>query len=220
MNYLAHAYKHLDNPYFAAGTSLPDWLSVIDRKNRARKQYAEPVINHQDEVIATFARGCLQHHHDDFWFHQCQRFVELSTTFSVELRSLLEPGLGHQAGFAGHISVELLLDAVLCERDSGLLNRYYDNLQSLDPQRVEAAANAICRKPVTQLAALLPRFIEARFLADYHDDELLLWRLNGVMHRVGLPMMPPAVIHWLATARNRVRLHADELLTLPDITTA
>jgi hypothetical protein len=139
----------------------------------------------------------------------------MSTEFAVELRELLEKGLGHQAGFAGHISVELLLDAILCERDAGLLDRYYDNLASLDPERVQAAANAICKKPVEKLVDLLPRFIEVRFLADYHDDKLLLSRLNGVMRRIGLPMMPDRVALWLADARNRVRKHADELLTPP-----
>lgn len=215
MNYLAHAYLHLDDPYFAAGTALPDWMSVIDRKNRARKQYAEPVTLHSDTEIAAFAKGCVQHHIDDFWFHQCERFVTLSTQFAVELREQLPEGMGHQAGFAGHIIVELLLDSVLCERDPRLLENYYSMLQSICVQRVEAAANEICRKPVTKISQLLPRFIDERFLADYHDDELLLWRLNGVMRRVRLPFLPPEVGSWLASARLRVRTNADELLTRP-----
>lgn len=215
MNYLSHAYLHLNNPYFAAGTGFPDWMSVLDRKNRARKQYAQPVTEHSDERIAALARGCVQHHVDDFWFHQCPRFVSLSTEFAVELRELLESGLGHQAGFAGHIVVELLLDSVLCERDPELLERYYGNLASLNVEVLEAAANAICAKPVTKLSLLVPRFIQERFLADYHDDQLLRMRLNGVMRRVRLPMLPDSVVAWLATARERVREHADELLTPP-----
>ncbi|GAB5403288.1 MAG: hypothetical protein Aurels2KO_15190 [Aureliella sp.] len=216
MNYLSHAYLHLDNPYFAAGTGLPDWMSVIDRKNRARRQYALPVTEHDDPVFSAFAKGCVQHHTDDFWFHQCPRFVSMSTQFAVELREILEKGLGHQAGFAGHIIVELLLDSVLCERDPGLLDRYYDNLRSLDVERLEAATNEICRKPVDKITVLVPRFIEERFLADYGDDEKLLWRLNGVMRRIGLPLLPPPVAKWLASARISVREHADELLTPPE----
>lgn len=194
-------------------------MSVIDRKNRARRQYAQPVTEHKDPVIAEFAKGCLQHHTDDFWFHQCTRFVTMSTEFAVELRELLEKGLGHQAGFAGHIIVELLLDSILCERDPDLLERYYDNLKSIDAEKAQAAANAICRKPVEKLTVLLPRFIQERFLDDYYDDELLRMRLNGVMRRIGLPMLPETVTHWLATARTRVRYHADELLTPPQTST-
>ena len=206
MNYLAHAYQHLDNPYFVAGTGLPDWMSVIDRKNRARGQYAEPVTQHADPRIASFARGCVQHHADDFGFHQNRCFVTLSTQFAVELRDLLEPGLGHQAGFVGHISVELLLDAILIERMPTLLDQYYDVLAALDAELVQTAAGAICRKPVTRLVELLPRFIEARFLADYRDDVLLLRSLNGVMKRIGLPRLPDIIAGWLGPARRRSEL--------------
>ncbi|MCA9129118.1 MAG: hypothetical protein KDB22_18650 [Planctomycetales bacterium] len=212
MNYLAHAHRFLDDPYFAAGTALPDWMSVIDRKNRPRKQYAVPVTQHDDPIMAGFARGVVQHHEDDFWFHQNPPFVSLSTAFAVEVRQMLEPGLGHQAGFTGHIVVELLLDAVLCERDPTLLDRYYQMLHSLDAALVEAAANEICRKPVSRLAWLIPRFIDERFLADYADDQRLLWRLNGVMKRVGIPQLPTTIANWLASARPRVRELADDLL--------
>ncbi len=213
MNYLAHAYLHLHDPYFTAGTGLPDWMSVVDRKNRPRRQYAEPIVEHSDPSIAAFARGCVQHHADDHWFHQNASFVMLSTQFAVELREQLEPGLGHQAGFVGHIVVELLLDAILIERDPNLLDSYYAALESLDAELVQAGANAICRQPVTRLVELLPKFIEVRFLADYSDDRLLLKNLNRVMKRVGLPMLPDAVVAWTNDARQRVRVSADELLT-------
>ncbi|MFK7736015.1 MAG: hypothetical protein AB8B50_08310 [Pirellulaceae bacterium] len=216
MNYLAHAYLHFDDPYFAAGTALPDWMSVLDRKNRARQRYAEPVVEHQDEQIAAFARGCVRHHTDDRWFHSSESFIQLNTQFAVEVRPLLEEGLSHQAAFVGHISVELLMDAILCERDDSLLDQYYDNLESIDPEKAQEAANAICRKPVTALSLLIPHFIKERFLADYYDDGLLRMRLNGVMKRVRLPELPKSLEGWLATARPRVRDRIDELITPPD----
>ena len=40
MNYFAHGYAFLDDPYFLAGTAVPDWLSVIDRRMRARSKLA------------------------------------------------------------------------------------------------------------------------------------------------------------------------------------
>jgi hypothetical protein len=215
VNYLAHAYQHLHDPYFAAGTALPDWMSIIDRKNRARRQFAEPIAEHPNPFIASFARGCIQHHDDDRWFHQTEVFVMLSTAFAVELRDLLDPGLGHQAGFVGHITVELLLDSAIGEREPQALDDYYRTLQSLNAELVEQAANEICKSPVTRLARLLPRFVDARFLADYQDDELLRGRLNGVMQRIGLPQLPPPVTGWLASARLSVRQSADALLTPP-----
>ena len=214
MNYLSHAYRYLDRPYYAAGTALPDWMSLIDRKNRARRQFAEPVASHEDPQIADFARGVMRHHDDDRWFHGSKTFVEMSTGFAVELRALLQKGLGHQAGFAGHIIVELLLDAILIERHPELLDEYYSVFDSLDVHVVQEAANEICRKPVDKLVVLIPRFVQERFLSDYPEDGPLLKRINGVMRRVGLPEMPDSVVSWLATARPRVRCAADELLNV------
>ncbi|MCA9134226.1 MAG: hypothetical protein KDA45_13755 [Planctomycetales bacterium] len=213
MNYLAHAYLHLDDPYFAAGTALPDWMSFLDRKNRPRRQYALPVTEHPNPQVAAFAQGCVRHHDDDRWFHQTESFVTLSTAFAVELREILQPGMGHQAGFVGHISVELLLDAILCERQPSLLSRYYGLLDSLDALLVQSAANEICPRPVDQLASWIPRFVEVQFLASYQQDERLLESLNRVMRRIGLPPLPPQVASWLASARTRVRDTADQLLT-------
>ncbi len=188
-------------------------MSVIDRKNRARRQYAEPVVSHSDPRISAFAQGCLQHHADDFWFHQNATFVRLSTQFAVELREQLAAGLGHQAGFLGHISVELLLDWTLDERDPRLMDRYYALLASLDVELVQAAAGEICRKPVTGIVDLLPRFIEVRFLESYRDDQRLLTSLNRVMKRIGLPMLPAGLTSWLPSARARVQQCADKLLS-------
>ncbi len=213
MNYLAHAFRFLDDPYFVAGTSFPDWMNVLDRKNRARRQYAQQVEDDSDPQIAAFARGCIQHHDDDHWFHQSAEFTQLSTQFSVELRDILNSGLGHQAGFLGHISVELLLDAVIEERQPGTLELYYELLRSVDPQKAAQAANKICSKPVYHLERLLPRFIAERFLSDYQDDALLLKRLNQVMNRVRLPQLPTEVIDWLGSARPRVRLASQALLS-------
>ncbi len=212
MNYLSHAYRFLDDPYFVAGTALPDWMSVVDRKNRPRRQYAEPVQSHENNSIATMAKGVMQHHADDHWFHQQEKFVELSTLFAVELREVIGANQGHQAGFLGHIIVELLLDSVLIERDSELLDRYYDVLKSLDGELVQQGASQICPRPVQHLNILLQRFIDERFLADYVDDEGMLYRLNGVMRRVKLPKLNDEVLGWIEAVRPRVRSSADGLL--------
>lgn len=212
MNYLAHGYRFTDDPYFVAGTALPDWMSVIDRKNRARSQRAETQIEDADPRIRALARGVMQHHDDDRRFHQLQEFAELSTRFAVELRSLLSEG--HQAGFLGHIAVELLLDAVLIEEAPHRLESYYNALLQLDASVLQSAANRILTRETQSLILLLPRFIAERFLADYTDDARLWRRLNHVMRRVQLAPLPESVIQWLPDARTRVREAAPQLLML------
>ncbi len=164
------------------------------------------------------ARGVVQHHHDDNWFHQTECFVMLSTKFAVELRGGPDsPFQGrlegsHQAAFLGHIVVELLLDSVLVEAVPERLDAYYNALSQLNPEAVQEAANRLLSKPVDRLSWLVPKFIAERFLADYADDASLWRRLNHVMRRVGLEPLPQAVIPWLATARTRVRQQAEQLL--------
>ena len=215
MNYLSHAYKYLDDPYFVAGTSLPDWMSVIDRRNRARSQRAELVLDDPDPRVASLARGVMRHHHDDRWFHQTEQFAVLSTGFAVELRALLVEQSGHQAGFVGHIVVELLLDSILSDDNPDYLMDYYAAIESLDLRLLQDAANRVCTKPFDALAMLIPRFLQERFLADYTDNDRLWVRLNHVMRRVGLPSLPESVISWLPEARDRVREVSSDLLTEP-----
>lgn len=211
VNYLAHAYRFLDQPLFVAGTALPDWMNVVNRKNRPRRQYALPLVSDADCSVAELAAGVVQHHEDDHWFHQQPAFLELSSRFTSELRALLPPDHCHQAAFVGHIGVELLLDAALIQRDSSLLNRYYQLLDDLDGTVVQHAANRILRQPETRLELLLQRFCQERFLADYPSDAGLQYRLAGVMRRVGLPPLPD-LSQWLQSARDQVYQRADELL--------
>lgn len=212
MNYLAHGRRFLDDPYFLAGTAVPDWLSVIDRKVRARSKNAAKFVDHADPRIAAVARGVVQHHFDDGWFHQTRAFAELSLAFTVAVRDLLSPDDGLRPSFLGHILVELLLDDHLAGETPGLLDDYYRAVESVEPAVVEQAVNLLATRPTDRLALLLPRFFAERFLYDYADDAKLLTRLNHVMRRVKLAPLPDTLLELFPTARRQVRERRDELL--------
>ena len=61
MNYFAHALHHLDRPYFVAGTAVPDWLSVADRKVRLRPRQLEPWLASDDRIQSEVAAGIARH---------------------------------------------------------------------------------------------------------------------------------------------------------------
>ena len=65
MNYFAHALPFLADPYFMAGTAVPDWLAVVDRGVRVKAKNVEPLADHPDRITAAVARGLLQHFRDD-----------------------------------------------------------------------------------------------------------------------------------------------------------
>jgi hypothetical protein len=212
MNYLAHGYRFTDEPYFLAGTAAPDWLSVIDRKMRLRSRRAAEFVAADDPTLAALARGVVQHHHDDEWFHQTDAFNELNLAFAVEVRRVLPDDEGFRPSFLGHILVELLLDAVLAEEEPGRLDNYYRALERIDPVSVQAAINHLATRTSDRVGMLIPRFNRERFLYDYGHDATLLVRLNHVMRRVQLPQLPDEIVKLFPLMRRRVRERRDELL--------
>jgi hypothetical protein len=212
MNYLAHGFRFTDEPYFLAGTAAPDWLSVIDRKMRLRGKRAAEFVDDPDPRFAALARGIVQHHHDDAWFHLTEAFSELSLAFAVEIRQALPGDEGFRPSFLGHILVELLLDATLAEEEPQRLDNYYRALDELDPDTIQAAMNTLATRTSDRVAELLVRFRQERFLYDYAADQRLLVRLNHVMRRVGLPLLPHELTQLLPAMRRRVRERREDLL--------
>lgn len=230
MNYLAHGCRFLDSPYFVAGTAVPDWLSVIDRKVRVRGHAAETLLADEDFATRQLAAGILRHLADDRWFHQTRAFAETSLRFAVELRQRLPDDEGFRPSFLGHILVEILIDATLMERDPGLAADYYQTLGGVSATHVQDVVNRIARipsnhhvpsnhrVPTNHLAVGIARFLEVRFLYDYLDDARLLFRLEQIMRRVGLPPLGEHLLSWLPAARAVVAQRCDELLTPPAAT--
>ena len=216
MNFLCHAMPYFDNPIKAACTGVPDWLSVVDRKIRARGRLAQQFVDSEDENLRDVASGILLHIDDDRWFHGTQAFIETNMRFAVELRDLLPGDAGFRPTFVGHILIEMILDALYIRDDAAIGNRYYELLQSVSANEIERCVNLITGKPTDQLAPTIKRFIEARFLFDYLDNETLLMRLNQVMKRVKLAPLPNSVLGWLPAAKQLIESRRERLLTPPD----
>lgn len=214
VNYFTHACPFLDgDPYFIAGTAVPDWMAVADRPVRVRAKLAQPVAEaNEHPQIRAVASGALQHLNDDGWFHATRGFAEVTGELTRLFRTALGPDDPMNCAFLGHIVTELLLDWVLIERRPGQLQRYYDRLGEVDPEVVQAAVNLIARGNTERLATLIPLFLVERFLEDYADDARLLWRLNMVMKRVKLSQLPETLVDVLAEARKVVLVRATELL--------
>ncbi len=212
MNYLAHGWRFAEQPYFLAGTAVPDWLSVIDRKMRARGKTAALFVDDADENLSALARGIVQHHRDDEWFHQTTAFNELSLAFTLQVRDALPVDDGFRPSFLGHILVELLLDATLTEEEPSRLDNYYTALAQADPAFLQGAINRLSTRQSDKVAYLVTRFLQERFLYDYAEDGKLLVRLNHVMQRAGLPQLPAELADLFPEMRDQVRLRRNELL--------
>ena len=212
MNYFAHGRHFIDQPYYLAGTAVPDWLNVVDRRVRVRRRHSSVHLHSPDATLAAVAAGIAQHCSDDDWFHQTQAFAELSLDLCHRLREVLPADDGFRPHFLGHILVELLLDAQLISEMPDRLEAYYTAIEAVDPQAVQSAVERIAGREVPNLAAFIPLFARERFLWDYTDDAKLLFRLNQVMRRVGLPLLPLSVGELFGHARREVSRRQAELL--------
>lgn len=212
MNYFAHGLRFVDRPYFLAGTAVPDWLSVADRRVRLRARHVEPFDDHTDEITAQLAAGVLQHLEDDRWFHRTPAFYETTGLLTASIREVLGPEDGFRPGFLGHITTELLLDGVLIEQNPDRLERYYAALERLEPAAVQSAVNRMAKRTTTRLALFIPRFRSEQFLRDYLEPPRLLFRLNQVMRRIKLRELPEDLLPTLEGGRRLVEERLDGLL--------
>jgi len=216
MNFLCHALPYFDRPVQAACTGVPDWLSVIDRKIRARRKSALPYLESADPLMAELASGIVCHVEDDQWFHGSELFTRLNLEFAVQLRQLLPGDEGFRPSFVGHIVIEMLLDANYVAERRDWVDQYYASIESLPAAAVQTRLNTLTGKPTGKLEETLRRFAALRFLYDYEDDARLLFRINQVLARVRLTPLPDEVVRWIAEARATVRKHHQQLLTPPD----
>ena len=215
MNYFAHGRRFTSDPFFLAGTAVPDWLGVVDRQVRVRSRHADAWSACDDPCVAAVARGVRQHLADDAWFHETLAFAECSMAIGRMVRDVLPTDDGFRPHFLGHILVEILLDAELIAEDPAALAAYYRAMNSLDAAAVESAVNRIAPRGTSNLATFIGLFSRERFLYDYQDDGKLLFRLNQVMRRVRLPTLPPQMSEVFPEARRLVSARGHELLTAP-----
>jgi len=202
----------LDNPYFVAGTSVPDWLMVADRGARMRVKNVEPWARSRDPVAAAVAGGVLQHLRDDGRFHETRAFVELNLELTAAVREALGDDRGLVPNVLGHLLVELLLDAALAAEAPERLEAYYRALGQVDFLELEAVVNKIGTRPTVLLAPFAQFFLEARILSDYAEDGKLMVRVNQVLRRLGREPVDDSLAAIFPRARQLVAQRRHELL--------
>lgn len=212
MNSFTHALPHLDNIYFAVGCCLPDWLSACDRKCRVREKSALGFVDDPDPIVASTARGVVQHHRDDEWFHKTPIFNKLILDYAVELRELFGNERTMRPGFVGHVVVELFLDAYLHARNPGKMEQFYELVATVDVRQIQSAINLFATKRTEKLAGEIERFCRARYLFDYDTDEGVVYRINRVFQRIKLQPLDERIFDWMPQARQQVYDNAADLL--------
>lgn len=204
LNYLAHAYRFLENPIFALGTQVPDFLNMVDRKARARKRNALQWIDADDPFVADLTSGIVQHHKDDDLFHNSIAFLKLQEQLSQHLRRFHPDPRGMRSWFTAHISIEMLLDWSLNEEDPERLGRLYQIFSGVNAEQLRGVVETVTKRDLPNFLRMHRFFIEERFLYDYSTDEGLLYRINRILDRIGLEPFQVGETRWAGIARQWV----------------
>ena len=212
MNYFAHGMDFIGEPFFLAGTAVPDWLNVADRKVRLRRERLLPWADGSGSPSDRFAAGILKHLDDDEWFHKSPGFEQATGKLTLLFREHLETIRDNpRSAFLGHISTELLLDGVLIARDPDRLEAYYGSLAEVEPGWIEDTVSQIAGQKVS-LAGFCEQFLVSRFLFDYLEAPKLLFRLNQVAGRIKLRPLPQSTTKVIAAGWSIVERHLPNLL--------
>ena len=100
---------------------------------------------------------------------------------------------------------------MLSELKPAALDYYYELVEAVDPTRLQDMVNKIAPKHTEALVPFLKRYCEDPFLRDYLSDSGLAYRLNRVLARVKLPVLPDEAAEVIGKSRVLVR---DELASL------
>ncbi len=201
---------------------MPDWIRLLDKarvSSKSTQRYIDASSDKLSMEQRAICEGVLQHHIDDDLFHNNPLFLSLNLDLARSLRDHLmgdpsnfESNGSMRSHFVAHIAIELLLDGYLIEQEPQRIARYYQVVDQLDSHTIAATIEKITERPLEKLPSLIRRFAAERFLYDYVDDQRLLRRMNQVMRRVSLPLLPDRTCHWLREVRLRIYSHANELL--------
>ena len=104
------------------------------------------------------------------------------------------------------------LDAFLESKFPGSMEQMYGWIAELDAEKVQDCINHFASKPTLELAGEIERFQSERYLFDYQKDEGVHYRMNNVLGRLNLDLMPEESIPWLGKKRQHVFKHAEALL--------
>ena len=209
MNYFAHGRSSLDRPWVLAGTALPDWLRIADRRARLREEH---LVAWTDPRGAQMATGVRCHLAEDRVFHQAPTFVALCRRITDDLRGL-DPLPRFRSSVVAHVLVEMLLDAALDAAEPGAFGRYYEALEGIEVAGlVEPVERALGPEVATRLGEAFERFRRSRFLPSYRTDQGMIGSLAGVMRRVPLGPLPDRFPERLPDYRRWVALDAVQLM--------
>lgn len=185
MNYLSHYYIDAieENPYHNLGLILPDLLGIYSRHFK--------IYDPDNHVVDSFESrqlmaGILKHFELDSIFHQSEFFLKHTTLIRYSLEELEITFLASKQHFLAHILLELIIDKVIIQRESQILENFYNDLDHIDQIKVKAFIKGKDEQFVNGFFEFFERFRTKRYLYSYTSEDAVIFLMNKVLERINL----------------------------------
>lgn len=208
VNYLAHTKVSFrpSDPYTTLGKILPDLVRVADRDIRLRNIKPEKLVLPELQQIQL---GVNIHLHTDALFHNAPYFDVLTAPVKEAFHERFRSEPRKYVFFYAHILMEMVLDRLVLEREPYIAETLYSHLASVGQATLKGYLQY--KGYVSKSESVwgtLQRFTESAYLYQYRNNDGLLYALNRVSLRAGVPVFSNAdnahLVHIVAVAESTV----------------
>lgn len=184
MNFLSHFYFERENQdeNMVIGTVLPDLVKNAHKDWNLYPQKKEELFT-EDHQLNSLLKGWKRHLEVDLLFHSSDFF----NTETTKLKKLLIPILKDspvRPSFLAHIGVELVLDHLLVEDNIVNINSFYDHLNKVDDEVLNAFLKNCGSTDTDKFFSFLNGFRSSRYLLSYQKLENISYALQRICMRL------------------------------------
>jgi hypothetical protein len=202
LNFLLHYITdhQKGNSYYNTGLIIPDLA-----KGAVVSFTHSPPIQHA--LLQQIHEGSLQHIKTDKLFHASLFFEKYNNGFNQLLKQFpFSPAL-QRKWFIAHILFELMLDKVFVIFKPHLVKQFYADLLSIDNDYLHQYLVNLGAKDTVVFINRFNHFREVQYINYYTDNIKLLYSLNRIMLRVGLPELSKNDGELMLDVMNHIEKH-------------
>jgi hypothetical protein len=186
MNYLSHFYfeKGTLDPYQILGVALPDLYKGAERGKNIHPKPCPPEFQHLKKEWDGINKGWARHVLLDHVFHNEPYFEQNMAYLTDLLRKVPFENKYVKPHFISHVMLELILDGVILRKGEVDPQKFYDQLNRINPEIVASFLAAAGLKNTPRFLAFFEKFKEYKYVFSYEDSSKLYFALNRIFGRL------------------------------------
>lgn len=189
------------------GIALPDMV-----KNHNRLWNIHPHKHRErwtgNGILNSIEKGWIRHLQVDRLFHNSLFFNKKVEELKVHMRPVFEGNTIIRTSVLAHITLELMLDALLIRQSKIDAQHFYDHLGAVDEFEIVQFLSCNNIADPDSFLTFYDRFKTAQYLFSYRDNENIVYALNRLCLRIWNTRLTDEEYNMLSA---RLSLHFNEL---------